>query len=175
MVVPLFVLAACAAPVPESPQPAAAHDMSSPHTPEALPASARMICSDDIKTKVQQALHLAAAPATHDGWADGVYTCHYALPMGGMTLSDRVFPDARAAADHLATQQAGDGRTQPLAGLGQQAYGSARGIAVVLKDNQVLTVDTTALPERFGANDQRRSDLAYEVASDVLGCWTGDE
>jgi hypothetical protein len=30
------------------------------------------------------------------------------------------------------------------------------------------------LPQEFGANGQRRTDLAYEVASDVMGCWTGD-
>jgi hypothetical protein len=27
----------------------------------------------------------------------------------------------------------------------------------------------------FGPQQQRRTDLAYEIASDVLGCWTGDE
>ena len=166
LVVPLFAMTACAA--------AATHSQSAGGSGQ-IPATARMICNDDIKGKVAQALGLGAPPTTHDRWADDVYTCHYDLPMGAMTLSDQVFPDAAAARAHMATAQAQDGTAQPLAGLGQQAYGSSRGLAVVLKDDQILTVDTTSLPERFGANGQRRTDLAYEVASDVLGCWTGDE
>jgi predicted nicotinamide N-methyase len=134
-----------------------------------------MTCSDDIKAKVQQALRLPSSPVTHDTWAGGIYTCRYSLPMGEMTLSDHVFADAAAARAGMAAQQAADRTAHSLAGLGQQAYGSDRGLAVVQKDDQVLTVDTTGLPDRFGANDQGRADLAYEVASDVLGCWTGDE
>ena len=163
LIAPLFVLTACAS-----------HTSAASPT-AAPPASARMICGDDIKAKVREALHLQAAPSTHDTWAGGTYTCHYSLPMGPMTLSDQVFPDAAAARARMATRQGSEGSVRPLAGLGQQAYGSDRGTAVVLKDDQILTVDTTGLPERFGANDQRRTDLAYEVASDVLGCWTGDE
>ena len=185
LIVPLFALAACATPsAASSPSPQAMHmatgsmsagSMSDQRTGDAVPPTARMICSDDIKTKVRVALQLQAPPPTHDSWADDTYTCHYALPTGTMTLTDRVFPDAAGARAQMLTQQAGDRSARPLAGLGQQAYGSDRGLAVVLKDNQILTVDTTGLPERFGSNDQRRTDLAYEVASDVLGCWTGDE
>lgn len=167
LVAPLLALAACAAPSPSS------HGDQAASGP--VPATARMICNDDIKGKVAQALRLGAPPTTHDRWADDVYTCDYSLPMGEMSLSDQVFPDAGAARAHLAATQSQDATAQPLAGLGQQAYGSSRGLAVVLKDDQILTVDATALPDRFGATDQRRGDLAYEVASDVLGCWTGDE
>ena len=38
-----------------------------------------------------------------------------------------------------------------------------------------LRVDATGLPAVFGTQKQKRTDLAYEIASDVLGCWTGDE
>jgi hypothetical protein len=180
LIAPLLVLAGCAIHSPvSSASPAAMHmsggSMSSAVTHKALPATARMICSDDIKAKVKQALRLQTTPVTHDIWADDTYICRYALPMGEMTLSDQVFPDAAAARARMAAQQARDGSARPLSGLGQQAYGSDRGLAAVLKDDQILTVDTTGLPERFGPNDQQRTDLAYEVASDVLGCWTGDE
>ena len=43
---------------------------------------------------------------------------------------------------------------------------------MVIKDNQTLKVDTTGLPPVFGPEGQKRTDLAYEIASDVLGCWT---
>ena len=38
-----------------------------------------------------------------------------------------------------------------------------------------LTVDTTRCPPSSGASSQKRTDLAYEIASDVLGCWTGND
>jgi hypothetical protein len=139
------------------------------------PAAAAMVCSEDITRKVRQVLGLPVAPATRATWASPVYTCDYALPAGPMTLSVHVYPDAARAgagfeADRTRTPGAG-----PLAGLGQRAWGTATGTVEVLKDDDVLTVDTTRLPEVFGANGQKRTDLAYEVASDVLGCWTGDE
>lgn len=139
------------------------------------PASARMICNDDIRGKVEQALDLQAPPRTSDQWADGVYTCHYTLPMGPMTLSVRVLSGDGAASARLTADQARNTAAQPLAGLGERAFGTPDGTAVVLKDNQILTVDATALPAVFGANGQQRADFAYEVASDVLGCWTGGE
>lgn len=167
LVAPVVVLAACGA--TSTATSAATSTAASP------PATARMICSADIKGKVTQALRLDSPPPTHDRWAEGTYTCDYSLPMGTMRLSDQVFPDAGAARAHLASAQSHEATAHALAGLGQRAYGSDRGLAVVVKDDQVLTVDTSGLPERFGATGQRRSDLAYEVASDVLGCWTGDE
>jgi hypothetical protein len=66
------------------------------------------------------------------------------------------------------------GEDQTLAVLGERASGTPGGVPVVLEDNQVLTVDASALAAVFGARDQRRTGLANEVASDVLGCWTGD-
>jgi hypothetical protein len=138
------------------------------------PASAAMICDADIKSKVREALRLAGPPSTEWRWSDGVYTCDYHLPMGRMSLEVTVLAGAPQASTLF---DADRGRTlgaQPLAGLGERAFGTDNGTVVVLKDNQVLVVDTTRLPQEFGANGQRRTDLAYEVASDVLGCWTGD-
>jgi hypothetical protein len=137
------------------------------------PQSARMICDDDIRSKVQQALDLPAAPHTAATWADSVYTCRYALPMGPMTLSVRVLSgDAQAAARLAADQRSATG-ARPLAGLGERAWGTPAGTAAVLKDNQILTVDTTRLPAVVGSGSLKRTDLAYEVALDVLGCWAG--
>jgi hypothetical protein len=140
----------------------------------APPHTATMVCGDEIKTKVKQVLDLPAEPGTHATWAAPAYTCTYALPMGPMTLTVKVLPDKARAGAQLAADQAATRGAQPLAGLGERAFGTPVGTVVVLKDNQLLTVDTTHLPEVFGANDQKRTDLAYEVASDVLGCWTGD-
>lgn len=144
-------------------------------TPAAPPATATMVCGQDIKSKVKQVLTLPAEPATSSTWANGIYTCRYALPVGPMVLSVQVLPDAAQAGAQLDAQRAQTAGAATLEGLGQRAWGTPAGTAVVLKDNQILTVDTTALPPVFGVNDQKRTDLAYEVASDVLGCWTGDD
>jgi hypothetical protein len=141
----------------------------------APPDTATMVCNDEIKSKVEQVLDLPAEPGTRATWADPVYTCTYALHMGPMTLTVDMLPDKARAGAQLNADQAATPGAQPLLGLGERAFGTPAGTAVVLKDNQILTVDTSGLPEVFGANDQKRTDLAYEIASDVLGCWTGDD
>lgn len=139
------------------------------------PATAQMMCSDDIKSKVVQVLKLSGPPKTVDTWAAPVYTCTYSLPMGQMVLSVAVAPDKATAGrdfDALPSKLPG---SSPLNGLGERSQGTPNGTVEVLKDNQILTVDTTALPAVFGPEGQKRTDLAYEIASDVLGCWTSGE
>jgi hypothetical protein len=140
----------------------------------APPDTAEMVCGADISRKVVQVLSLTSAPKTSTTWLDSVYTCTYDLPMGAMVLSVQVAPSDAAAGKDFDAERARRAPTTELAGLGEDAFGTATGVTVVRKDNQVLTVDTTALPAVFGSNSQRRTDLANEIASDVLGCWTGD-
>ena len=170
---PLVLLAGCGSATSAAP-PSAAPPRADVAA-AAPPASARMICNDDIRGKVEQALRLPAEPRVSDRWSDGVYTCRYDLPAGPMTLSVQVLPDRRAAAGRLAADRARTPAAQELQGLGERAFGTPGGTAVVRKDDQILTVDATGLPAVFGPDGQRRADFAYEVASDVLGCWTGDE
>ena len=94
--------------------------------------------------------------------------------MGRMSLQVTVLAGAPQARTLFDADRARTSGAQALAGLGDGAFGTENGTVLVLKDNQVLVVDTTGLPQEFGVNRQRRMDLAYEVASDVLGCWTGD-
>src|SRR4051812_27760558 len=89
LITPLFAVAACAAPNTAASAPATtAHSHDDQAASGQVPATARMIFSDDIKGKVEQALSLAATPAPHDSWVAGVYPCHYASPMGDLSLSD---------------------------------------------------------------------------------------
>lgn len=148
--------------------------MSSEATTAAPPKTATMVCGNEIRSKVKQVLGMPAQPATASTWAHSVYTCTYALPQGPMTLTVQVLPNSARAGAKLDADRTATVGAQTLAGLGERAWGTPAGTAAVLKDNQILTVDTTRLPEVFGTNDQKRTDLAFEVASDVLGCWTGD-
>jgi hypothetical protein len=137
-------------------------------------AAAQMICGDDIRSQVQQVLKLPTLPNTEHSWASQLYTCTYRLPMGPMVLSVKQSDGKVAAAGYFTSLRSTFGGTQTLQGLGERSYGTGAGVVVVIKDDLTLTVDTTGLPAVFGPEGQRRADLAYEIASDVLGCWTGD-
>jgi hypothetical protein len=137
--------------------------------------AAKMVCSDDIRDQVRAVLKLTAPAPVRSTWQDQLYTCTYSLPMGRMVLAVKQSADKPAARGYIDTLRAQLGSTEPLLGLGELAYGTRTGIAIVLKDNMTLRVDTTALPTVFGPEQQRRTDLAYEIASAVLGCWTGDD
>jgi hypothetical protein len=137
--------------------------------------AAAMVCSDDIRDQVRTVLKLSAPAPVRSSWQDQLYTCTYTLPMGMMVLSVKQSADKPAARAYFEGLRSRLGSTESLLGLGEQAYATKTGIAVVLEDNMTLRVDTTGLPAVFGAQRQRRTDLAYEIASDVLGCWTGDE
>ena len=135
-------------------------------------AAAQMVCSTDIKDKVKQVLSLPTTPAAHSTFVDHRYTCTYDLPMGPLLLSVQDSPSKAAAGAYFTRLRPTLGTTDTLIGLGERAYGTPSGTVVVLKDSQTLSVDATGLPTVFGAQKQKRTDLAYEIASDVLGCWT---
>jgi hypothetical protein len=95
--------------------------------------------------------------------------------MGPLELAVKESPDPVAATEYFEDQRAELGDTAPAPGLGERAFATPSGTVVVIKDAMTLTVDATGLPEVFGDNGQRRGAFAYEVASIVLGCWTGHE
>ena len=57
-----------------------------------------------------------------------------------------------------------------MSGLAEGGFTKADGSVVAMKDAMILTVDVTALPP--AGSD--RSGIAIDLASTVLGCWTGD-
>jgi len=138
-------------------------------------AAAKMICSDDIRGKVKQVLKLSTDAPTRTSFVDHLYTCTYTLPQGPLVLSVHDSASKAAAASYYTALRPTRGATTGLPGLGEHAYGTSRGTVVVLKDSQTLVVDATGLPSVFGSEQQKRTDLAYEIASDVLGCWTGND
>jgi hypothetical protein len=148
----------------------------SPHTAAGDPsAAAKMVCSEEIRDKVRTVLKLPSPAPVRSSWKDQLFTCTYTLPMGTMVLSVKQSSARAGAHDYFGALRSRLAPTTPLIGLGEQAFATKSGIAVVLKDNMTLQVDTTRLPAVFGPQEQHRTDLAAEIASDVLGCWTGDE
>ncbi|MGZ4566085.1 MAG: hypothetical protein ACXVFZ_04530 [Blastococcus sp.] len=133
-----------------------------------------MVCSDEIRGEVADALALTTVPSAQSNWADHVYTCTYALPMGRLVLSVTVAPSDAAARTDLAAMRAGLANAAPEPGLGQQGYSSDAGIVVAAKDNMVLRVDATGLPDDLGTVHERRVDFARVIAGGVFNCWTGN-
>lgn len=175
-IAPLLIAATdCAAANPAAgPAPSG---MAMPAAPGGGPsASATMVCGPEIRADVRLILGLPAPPPTTATWADHVYTCVYRLPVGPLVLSVRESPDAGSARGYFEGLRATLGPTRPLAGLaglGQPGYATPTGTVVVLKDNKTLRVDATRLPAQLGKDRQSPAELAYEVAADVLACWTG--
>lgn len=134
-------------------------------------AASKMVCAGDVPAQVRIVLKLSAPAPTSTSWQDRLYTCTYTLPMGKMVLSVKESDDKPAARDYFQALRVKLGDTAPLLAVGEQAYATKTGTAVVLKDNMTLRVDTTGLPEVFGPQQQRRTDLAYQMATVVMGCW----
>jgi hypothetical protein len=137
-------------------------------------AAALMVCSDETRAAIAQVLALPDRPTATATWREHTYTCSYRLPAGSFVLSVTESADGAAAGRYLADVRRRLGTTSDLAGLTEGAFGTAAGNVLLRKDNDVLQVDATALPAVFGTQGQKRTDFAYEIASDVLGCWTGD-
>jgi hypothetical protein len=120
---------------------------------------------------------LPAPPRTSTTWLDNVYTCTYHLAQGPLVLSVHeagTVPMARS--DFIALRNR-LGTTQPLRGaegLGLPAYETTRGNVVFLKDDKTLQVDGSGLPRHLAPSHRTRSDLAYTLATDIMGCWSGD-
>ncbi|MEO6501497.1 MAG: hypothetical protein ABIQ09_06250 [Jatrophihabitantaceae bacterium] len=133
--------------------------------------AAKMVCAGDVPEQVQTVLKLSAPAPTSTSWQDQLYTCTYTLPMGKMVLSVKESASKPAARAYFEALRAGLGSTEPLLAVGERAYATKTGTAVVLKDDMTLRVDTTDLPAVFGPQQQQRTDLAYEMATVVMGCW----
>jgi hypothetical protein len=136
-------------------------------------SSARMVCSDEIRSQVTGALGLASPPFPKDSWADHVYTCTYAVPMGTLVLAVTVAPSTDAAGSELEALRTQVGASDPEQGFGERAYSAPAGVLVAVKDNLVLTIDARSLPDDLGPGHQRRIDLVRLLAAGVFACWTG--
>jgi hypothetical protein len=100
---------------------------------------------------------------TWDGWR---YSCAYAFPGGALAVNVDVFRSVAAAkAGFARVRDKTEDRTR-LYGIGQQAFQADDLKLVSRKDNFVLTVDPTALPDRFN-----RDGIVWATTLAVFGCW----
>ncbi|MEY9931774.1 hypothetical protein ABH926_006423 [Catenulispora sp. GP43] len=175
--------AAPAASAPSSAAPSSAAPGSSapsssaPSSSAAGPSvSALMVCGTEIAGDVNTILAASPAPTKTSTWSDHLYTCTYHLASGTLVLSVKESPDAASANTYLAALQHQLGSTTALTGsqgLGFPGFQNAAGNVVILKDDKTLHVDATGLSAASGPSKLSRADVAYEIATDILGCWTG--
>jgi hypothetical protein len=136
--------------------------------------AARMVCGDEIVRLVTGALELPARPVPRATWADHVYTCTYPLAKGPLVLAVAVAPSDAAAATVLATMRQEKKADTVEQAVGQTAFSSDDGVIVSVKDNMVLLVDPSRLPDDLGPVHEHRIDLARILTVAVFNCWTGN-
>lgn len=143
-------------------------DAGVPSTPAA------MICSDEVRHDLAEALAVRSIAAGRRSYRDSLLTCDYSLFGGHLVLGVKDLPSASATRAYLASSRRSLAHTHSVDGLTQGAFGNGTGVVMLSKDDHVLRVDTSAMPPVFGSQHNNRADFAYEVATVILGCWTGN-
>ncbi len=137
-------------------------------------APAAMVCSADFRRDLADALAVTSVPAGVRTFQNSLLTCNYFLFAGHLVLTVKDLPNRSATNAYFAARRRSLAGAHPIDGLTPGAFGNGTSVVVLRKDNHVLTVDTAAMPAAFGSQHNKRADFAYEVASIVLGCWTGE-
>ncbi|MEA3218762.1 MAG: hypothetical protein QOJ19_4918, partial [Acidimicrobiia bacterium] len=65
------------------------------------------------------------------------------------------------------------GRRRPLHHIGDDGFVASNDSVVIRKDNKVLSVDVSNLPQSFGNPAITREDVAFDVATVIMDCWIG--
>lgn len=136
-------------------------------------AAAKMICTDETRNNITTVLSMAPDPHPSSTWTGGTYTCTYRLPVGPIVLSVHESADVATAAGYTAAQRRTLPGAKDLTGLTQTAFGTTNGVVVLRKDNDTLRVDTSALRPQSDKLYTERATFAYEIATVIMGCWTG--
>jgi len=181
------VLAGCASSTggPEAPSHASAPAVMATSGPMTMPmpaatsaaaplAAAKMGCSEETQGNIAKIFSLAHPQKPQALWSHTTYTCTYNIPNGTLRLSVKQSKDDSAARAYFAGQQKNDPTAQSIEGLnnlGLPAYQTTGGHVSFVKDNLTLLVDTSTLAAPLPAKASR-TQLAYEIATAVLACWS---
>ncbi len=137
-------------------------------------ASSRMICADEAKEDIAGGIGVDTVQPLDPSWADHVYSCTYTYSDGAkLGLSVKELSSAAETTAYFDTLGKKLGRGPALEGLGEDAYQTTGGSAVVRKDYRVLLVDTSGLPDGFGPRSIARAEIAAGVAGTIMSCWVG--
>jgi hypothetical protein len=134
--------------------------------------SAKMVCSAEAREDIDASLGVKAKKITKPTWvrADHVYECDYVYPRGKIRLEVKEMSSGDETTAYFDQVKEQYGAKQELNGLGQGAWVLANGNVLVRKDYKTLVVDVTDAPK---IPAMRPSDVAINVASVIMSCWTG--
>jgi hypothetical protein len=138
------------------------------------PAS-MMICDVQTQASIATSLALPTLPQPHDEWSDHMYVCTYDLDAGPLVITVKELPDVLARDayfeglhEHLGQSDAIEG----LASFGLPGFKSADGVVIFAKDTMTLEVDASGMSSELGPNRLSQQDFGYQVAANILACWT---
>jgi hypothetical protein len=124
------------------------------------------VCEEMVGDAAIDAAGEALVTPQQGVWSGWRYTCPYQFDGGTLAVNVDVFKSVAAAKQGFAkVRGTARGRTR-LYGVGQQAFQAGDLTLVSRKDNFVLTVDPTALPDRFN-----RDGMVWATTLAVFDCW----
>ena len=135
--------------------------------------SAKMICEQEAADEVAAVIGVKTTKAVVPTWSHGLYSCRYVYPNGEIALSVKELPNQSATDAYFASLGRQHGEQRTWANLGQAAFVTPNGSMVVRKDYKVLFADISRLPTQFGSPPTARANAAINVATTIMGCWTG--
>jgi hypothetical protein len=136
-------------------------------------AISKLVCSREAQSDIRQTLGVRASVSTPT-WIAHAYSCRYRYPDGEFELTVKELSSWPQTLSYFRGIGRQDGRASSISNLGQGAYQTNAGWAIVRKDWKVLTVDISGLPAQFGRPPTSRADVAVTIADLILACWAGD-
>lgn len=133
---------------------------------------AQMICAQEAQADIAKVLGLRPSGTPIPTWSDNLYSCRYTFAAGVMVLSVKDLRNGIDATAYYTSLRDSLTSTVTVPKLGQAAFAAPNGSTFVRKDFNVLHIDVSGLPERFGEPPSARGDLAVKVATTIMKCWT---
>jgi len=136
--------------------------------------SAQMVCSPEAQQQIlADATGIRITQPVTPTWKDDVYSCRYVYGTNVMVLSVKELANLSETYKYFALlgRQLGVSRNVPI---GPRGFVTRGGSVVVQKDYKVLLVDVSKLPQQFGQPLDSRENIALNVATAIIGCWTGE-
>jgi hypothetical protein len=134
-----------------------------------------MICGAEIRGTVKRTFGLTNPPKASHSWANGLFSCTYALPHGALRLSvkDDLDNSAGKAYFERLRHRLPDATTlRGVQSLGFPAIETVDGNTAFLKDGKTLRVDASSVAASTLPHGFSRQDASYAVAAAVIACWT---
>lgn len=135
---------------------------------------ATMICDAEVQEDLAATLRVQPSKPPTSTWRDHLFTCTYTYSTGTMVLSVMELADDPAAIAYYAAKRKSFATTTSHRIDDQDGFSGPNGSVFVRKDAKVLHVDISRLPARFGQPPFPRAIAALNVATTIMGCWTGD-